>query len=78
MARRPRIEYEGTIWHVMARGNGRYQIALDDEDRGRLREDLIRAAQRCEWQDLAFVLMGNPLHPTEELRFSGRPTHHRR
>src|SRR5271166_156073 len=33
MPRRPRIEFEGAIYHVMARGNGRQQIVRDDHDR---------------------------------------------
>ena len=33
MARSIRIEYEGAIYHVMARGNRREDIYLDDEDR---------------------------------------------
>ena len=33
MARSIRIEYAGGIYHVMARGNRREDIYLDDEDR---------------------------------------------
>ncbi len=33
MARSIRIEYAGGIYHVMARGNRRENIYLDDEDR---------------------------------------------
>src|SRR5689334_20991589 len=38
MARRLRIEYEGAIYQVMARGDGRQPI-VHDENRQRLRED---------------------------------------
>ena len=62
MGRRLRIEFEGAIYHVMARGNGRQQIVRDDEDRERLLEDLQRAAVRCGWEVLAFVFLGNHLH----------------
>ena len=62
MGRRLRIEFEGAIYHVMARGNGRQQIVRDDEDRERLLEDLRRAAVRCGWEVLAFVFLGNHLH----------------
>ena len=62
MARRPRIEYEGAISHVMDRGNGRQPIVHDDEDRQRLREDLRRAAGRGGWEVLAFTFLSNPLH----------------
>jgi len=32
MPRQKRIEYAGAIYHVMARGNRRENIVLDDED----------------------------------------------
>lgn len=32
MARRLRIEYPLAIYHAMARGNGRQDIVLDDND----------------------------------------------
>lgn len=62
MGRRLRIEFEGAICHVMARGNGRPQIVHDDEDRERLREDLRCAAGRSGWEMIAFVFLGNHLH----------------
>jgi putative transposase len=34
MARSLRIEYPGAYYHVMARGNRREDIFLDDNDRG--------------------------------------------
>ena len=33
MPRQVRIEYEGAIYHVMARGNGRAKIFVGDADR---------------------------------------------
>jgi len=33
MARPLRIEFEGALYHVMARGNARSDIFIDDEDR---------------------------------------------
>jgi putative transposase len=62
MPRRPPIEFEGAIYHVMARGNGRQQIVRDDHDRERLLEDLLRTVLRCGWDLLAFVFLGNHLH----------------
>jgi len=46
MLGRPRIEFEGAIYHVMARGNGRQQIVRDDHDRERLLDDLPRTVLR--------------------------------
>jgi REP-associated tyrosine transposase len=62
MPRRLRIQYEGAIYHVMARGNGRQDIVRDDNDRRRLQEDLGRAAVRCSWRLYAFVILSNHLH----------------
>ncbi|MGA7495284.1 MAG: transposase [Isosphaeraceae bacterium] len=62
MPRRLRIQFEGTIYHVMARGNGRQRIVHDDPDRQRLLDDLRRTVLRCEWELPAFVFMGNHLH----------------
>ena len=55
MPRRPRIEFEGAIYHVMARGNARQRIIRDDHDRERLLDDLRRTVLRCGWELLAFV-----------------------
>lgn len=62
MPRRLRIEYDGAIYHVMARGNARQDIVHDDEDRHRLVSDLERAVTRSGWELLAFVVMSNHLH----------------
>ena len=62
MARPLRIEYEGAIYHVTARGNARQQIVLADADRTRLWEGLAAAAVRYGWELLAFVFMTNHLH----------------
>ena len=62
MARRLRLQYPGAIYHVMARGNGRQDIVCDDVDRGRLQDELGKAAIRCRWQIYAFAIMSNHLH----------------
>ncbi len=33
MARPPRIEFAGTLYHITSRGDGREDICLDDADR---------------------------------------------
>jgi REP element-mobilizing transposase RayT len=62
MPRRLRIEFEGAIYHVMARGNARQDIVHDDDDRRRLLADLERAVTRCGWELLAFVVLSNHHH----------------
>jgi putative transposase len=62
MPRRLRIEFEGAIYHVMARGNARQKIVRDDADRRRLIDGLEQTVIRCGWELLSYVIMGNHLH----------------
>ena len=62
MPRRLRIEFEGAIYHVMARGNARQDIVHDDDDRRRLLDDLERTVVRSGWELPAFVVLSNHLH----------------
>src|ERR1700741_2058899 len=62
MARRLRIEFEGAIYHVMARGNARQKIVRDDADRRRLIAGLEDTVVRCGWELLCYVIMDNHLH----------------
>jgi putative transposase len=62
MPRRLRIEFEGAIYHVMARGNARQKIVRDDADRQRLIDGLEQAVIRCGWELPSYVVMGNHLH----------------
>jgi putative transposase len=62
MPRRLRIEYEGAIYHVMARGNARQKIVRDDTDRQRLIDGLEQAVIRYGWELPSYVVMDNHLH----------------
>jgi Transposase IS200 like len=62
MARSLRIEYPGAFYHVMARGNRREAIFLDDDDRRTFVKTLGEASERCGWRVHAWVLMGNHYH----------------
>ena len=68
MARPLRIEFEGALYHVMARGNARQDIFLDDADRQRFIDNLDRVAQRFDWTVWAWCLMGNHYHLLIETR----------
>lgn len=50
MARPLRIEYEGAFYHVMARGNARADIFLDDDDRAAFLDNLGRVCQGFDWR----------------------------
>jgi len=62
MARKPRVEFSGAFYHVMARGNRRTTLFHDDEDYGAYLERLERYRQRDRLRCYAFVLMANHLH----------------
>jgi REP element-mobilizing transposase RayT len=62
MARQRRIEYEGAIYHVMARGDRREDIVKDDVDRERFEETLREVVERSGWVLFGWVLMGNHYH----------------
>jgi len=62
MARERRIEYAGAIYHVMARGDRREDIVLDDDDRRRFEETLREVVEKSGWILYAWVLMTNHYH----------------
>jgi hypothetical protein len=62
VARRLRIEYEGAISRVMARGNSRQKIVRDDVDRTRLVAGLERTVIRCGWELLGYGIVDNRPH----------------
>ena len=62
MARKPRIEYEGAVYHVMCRGNAGDDIFADDKDRMIFMQTLGEVCERCGWRIHAYVLMGNHYH----------------
>ena len=55
MARPLRIEYEGAIYHVMARGNRRNVLFGDSWERRRWLETLGEAIDRTGWRIHAYV-----------------------
>jgi REP element-mobilizing transposase RayT len=62
MARRPRQEEAGAVFHVFARGVDRRLIFKDDEDRWKYLRLLGKAVERTTWRVLAFCLMDNHVH----------------
>ena len=62
MARKPRIEFPGAIYHVMSRGNRQEPIFLDDKDCAIFMNTLGEACKKTGWLVHAFVLMGNHYH----------------
>jgi REP element-mobilizing transposase RayT len=62
MARPPRVEIPGALYHVIARGNQRRTIFKDPADYRRYIELLVRYQQRHGFTLYAYVLMPNHLH----------------
>ncbi|MBV6504430.1 MAG: hypothetical protein AKCLJLPJ_02568 [Fimbriimonadales bacterium] len=62
MARPVRVEFEGAIYHVMARGNERRPIFRDDTDRKRFLDTLAEAVERFGLVVHAYCLMSNHYH----------------
>ncbi len=49
MPRQLRIEFEGAVYHVMARGNAQQKIVRDDADRRRMIGGLETTVARNDW-----------------------------
>lgn len=62
MPRKPRIEFEGAVYHVMSRGNRQERIFRDARDYSVFLDTLGESVQRCGWCIHAYALMGNHYH----------------
>ena len=62
MPRKPRVEFEGAIYHIMSRGNRGDAIFRDEKDYETFIDTLDGACTKTGWLVHAFVLMGNHYH----------------
>jgi len=62
MARPLRLQFDGAIYHVTARGNAREDIFDDDKDRQTFLECLGKVVHRFNWLSHAYCLMDNHYH----------------
>lgn len=62
MARPPRLEFPGGVYHVVVRGNERAAVFRDDEDREKYLGRLAHYREKFGFRLLAFCLMGNHIH----------------
>ena len=62
MPRQIRIEFPGALYHVMARGDRREPIFLDDEDCDSFLNILAEASHKMGWRIHAYALMVNHYH----------------
>jgi len=62
MARQPRIEYEGALYHLTSRGNAKQDIFFCDEDRISFLDKLRQSRNRYNTVVHAYCLMNNHFH----------------
>jgi len=62
MGRKPRIEYEGAVYHVSARAVGPRALYADNSDRFHFLNLLRRTRRKYSWDFLAFCLMTTHYH----------------
>jgi putative transposase len=62
MARKPRIHFPGTLYHVITRGNRKQGIFLDEEDLQRFLTYLLACKKRFSFRLYAYALMKSHLH----------------
>jgi REP element-mobilizing transposase RayT len=62
MARPPRVEVPGAVYHVTARGNERRALFRDDADRNEYLDRIARCRQRFRFELLSYCLMTNHVH----------------
>jgi REP element-mobilizing transposase RayT len=62
MPRKPRIEYNGAVYHVMNRGDRGGRIFKDKLDHGMFLATLGECCARCGWRIHSYCLMPNHFH----------------
>ncbi len=62
MARKPRLEFEGAIYHLINRGNYRKDVFAEKGAAQAFEKALFEACEKCEWIVHAYVLMSNHFH----------------
>lgn len=67
MARRPRVEVPGALYHVIARGNERKAIFRDNADREHYLSRLAHYRERFDFALIAYCLMDNHVHLAIEM-----------
>lgn len=62
MARKPRIEFEGALYHVITRGNQKQRIFKNKEDYAKYLEILADYKEKHKYFLYAYALMNNHVH----------------
>ena len=67
MARKPRLEFAGAIYHVLSRGNYRKEL-FGDAGAKLFERTLFEASAKCGWLLHAYVIISNRYHLALETR----------
>jgi len=62
MARKPRLEFEGAIYHVINRGNYRKDLFGERGAASAFENALFEACVKCGWKIHVYVMMSNHFH----------------
>lgn len=62
MARKPRVHYEGALYHVISRGNNKEYIFSNDEDKNIYLETILRYKEKYDFKLYAYCIMDNHAH----------------
>lgn len=62
MGRRPRIEFNGAIYHVIQRGNNKEYIFEKDEDKNFLLRDIIKKQRDLYFKIIGYAIMNSHFH----------------
>jgi putative transposase len=68
MPRKPRIEFEGALYHVITRGNQRQETFREEDDYWHYLKILAHYKERYKFYLYAYVLMSNHVHLVMETR----------
>jgi putative transposase len=62
MARRPRLEVEGGLYHLIARGNNRQDIFYSDDDHKKFLSLVGAQKEKLKFYLYSYCLMTNHVH----------------
>lgn len=62
MARKPRIDYKGALYHVMCRGNNKETILKEEEDKQMYLDLIKKYKKRYGFKLYAYCIMDNHVH----------------
>lgn len=71
MARNPRIEFEGALYHVYSRGNQKQDVFFDDNDYKLFIKRLCEYKKEYDFILYAYILMKNHVHMLIQTRETG-------